>query len=82
MPTRPSKPRDVNQRAYATMLEATGQAPPEDAVPAEPQKNPHAVALGKLGGAKGGHARAATLSKKRKTEIARRGAAARWSKPK
>ncbi len=44
---------------------------------AEPKKNPAAVALGKLGGAKGGPARAKALTKKRRSEIAASGAAAR-----
>ena len=35
------------------------------------KKNPHAVALGKMGGAKGGKARAAKLSAKRRRQIAR-----------
>ena len=38
------------------------------------EKNPHAVALGKLGGAKGGKARAAKLSAKRKHSIASKAA--------
>ena len=42
-------------------------------------KNPHAVALGKLGGAKGGRARAEKLSPERRSEIARKAALARWS---
>lgn len=41
-------------------------------------KNPHAVALGKLGGAKGGRARAAALGSERREEIARLAGAARW----
>lgn len=41
-------------------------------------KNPAAVALGRLGGLKGGKARAATLSKARRAEIARQAAKARW----
>jgi hypothetical protein len=41
-------------------------------------KNPHAVALGKLGGAKGGRARAAVLSARRREEIARVAGTARW----
>lgn len=45
-------------------------------------KNPYAVALGRLGGQKGGKARAAKLSAKRRTEIARRAARARWKKEK
>lgn len=44
-------------------------------------KNPAAVALGKLGGAKGGAARAQSLSSKRRTQIARAAAKARWRKP-
>src|SRR4051812_10663645 len=40
-------------------------------------KNPHAVALGRLGGAKGGPARAKALSARRRSQIAKRGAAAR-----
>ena len=43
-------------------------------------KNPAAVALGKLGGAKGGLARAAALNASERTEIARRAANARWRK--
>ena len=43
-------------------------------------KNPAAVALGKLGGSKGGRARAARLSPERRKEIAQRAAEARWAK--
>jgi len=52
----PKRPRDINQLAYAIVAEATGTAPPPK--PEKP-KNPAAVALGKLGAAKG--AAAATL---------------------
>ena len=41
-------------------------------------KNPAAVALGKLGGPKGGPARAATLTPERRSEIARKAAEQRW----
>jgi hypothetical protein len=44
------------------------------------EKNPAAVALGKLGGLKGGPARAAKLSKQRRREIARNAVLARWKK--
>ena len=44
------------------------------------EKNPAAVALGKLGGLKGGPARAKSLSAKRRAEIAKRAAKARWVK--
>lgn len=41
-------------------------------------KNPHAVALGRLGGARGGLARAAALPAHRRHEIAREAGLARW----
>lgn len=41
-------------------------------------KNPAAVALGKLGGAKGGAARAAALSPAKRKAIAKKAAKARW----
>jgi hypothetical protein len=44
------------------------------------EKNPAAVALGKLGGSKGGKVRAMKLSAKRRSEIARKAAKARWRK--
>ena len=75
MPKRSSKPRDVNRMARAIVDEATG-AP-------KPEKNPAAVALGKLGGLKGGRARADKLSAKRRSAIAKKAATARWKvKPK
>jgi hypothetical protein len=43
-------------------------------------KNPAAVALGKLGGAKGGAARAAALSPRKRKMIAKKAAAARWKR--
>jgi len=42
-------------------------------------KNPAAVALGRLGGLKGGKARAAKLSPKQRVNIAKKAAQARWS---
>lgn len=45
-----------------------------------PEKNPAAVALGRLGGLKGGKARALRLNKKERTEIAKKAAAARWKR--
>jgi hypothetical protein len=70
------KPRDLNKLAQAIVDEATGDVPP-DPDPDE-GKNPNAVALGRLGGLKGGAARARKLSKKRRSEIAREAAKARW----
>jgi hypothetical protein len=51
----------------------------DSAIDDKPQKNPAAVALGKLGGSKGGHARAANLSPRRRTQIAKKAAKARWA---
>ena len=44
-----------------------------------PEKNAAAVALGRLGGIKGGKARAATLSPERRSEIAKKAAGKRWA---
>lgn len=67
--------------AMAPRCRVTGQVPPlsKDPEPV-PEKNPAAVALGRLGGAKGGLARAAALSPKKRTAIARKAARARWDK--
>jgi hypothetical protein len=46
------------------------------------EKNPHAVALSKLGAKKGGKARAASLSAEKRREIARKASLARWAKEK
>jgi hypothetical protein len=86
MLNRSSNPkRDLNQTAYATMLQATGQkaaesAPPRAPEPTKPEKNPAAVALGRLGGLKGGKARAAKMSPEKRSEIAKKAASARWDK--
>ena len=45
-------------------------------------KNPHAAALGRLGGLKGGRARAAALTAAQRKKIASRAARARWKKTK
>jgi hypothetical protein len=79
MPERSRKrPRDVNELARQLVDEATGEAPPTPPPP-EREKNPAAVALGRLGGLKGGAARAKKLSAKQRSEIARKAAATRWS---
>ena len=79
MPKRTSKkqPSDINVLAFSVVQAAT-QAKPTTEI--GPQKNPAAVALGRLGGLKGGKARAASLSPKKRREIARRAAAARWAR--
>jgi hypothetical protein len=79
MPERSKKrPRDPNRLAYQIMLESTGQA--EKFTPEEKPKHPAAVALGRLGGLKGGPARAAKLSPKKRSQIAAKAAAKRWGK--
>ena len=80
MPTRSSKkrPRDINERAKMIVDIATGEV--EDK-PEDEGKNPAAVALGRLGGQKGGKARAAKLTPEERSEIARLAAQARWKKP-
>jgi hypothetical protein len=45
-----------------------------------PKKNPAAVALGRLGGLKGGKARAKSLTAKERSEIAKKAAQSRWKK--
>jgi hypothetical protein len=76
MPTRSSR-LDLNQLAKRIVDEATGEEPKTEAPPV---KNQAAVELGKLGGKKGGAARAAKLTPEQKAEIARKAAAARWKK--
>jgi len=73
------RPRDPNQLAYQIMLESTGQSPKLEP-PTERLKNPAAVALGRLGGLKGGHARAKKLSRRKRSAIAIKAARARWVK--
>ena len=79
MPTRSSKPpRDANQMAKAILDQLTGDAPKEEPPPV---KNAAAVALGRLGGKKGGAARAAALTPEQRSEIAKKAAETRWKKP-
>jgi hypothetical protein len=42
-------------------------------------KNPHAVALGKMGGSKGGKLRAAKLTPEQRSDIARKAVLVRWA---
>ena len=65
----------MNEAAFRVMQEATGEGPRLSV-----DKNPAAVELGRLGGLKGGKARAAKLSADERSEIARRAARARWNR--
>lgn len=81
MPKRSSKnPRDVNVLAARILAEATGDEPKRKPSPEDEGKNPAAVALGRLGGLKGGKARAAKLSAKRRKDISIKAAKTRWRK--
>jgi hypothetical protein len=83
MPNRSRKPpADENQLAASIVARAIGEAEQKPEKPPEPEKNPAAVALGRLGGLKGGHARAKSLSAKKRREIATAAARARWKKAK
>jgi hypothetical protein len=77
MPKRSSKQKDTQQLARSVLDAIVPDAEP---APAVPQKNPAAVALGRLGGIKGGKARAEALTAKKRSEIAKKAAAARWAK--
>ena len=76
MPKRSSKKNgkrsDVNELAVGIVAAAT-----ESGSPAH-KKNPAAVALGRLGGLKGGRARAEKLTPRKRVEIAKKAARARW----
>jgi hypothetical protein len=79
MPKRSSKKniRDVNTLAANIVEQATGEPIPR---PEDSTKNPNAVALGRLGGLKGGKARANKLTPEQRSEIAKKAAQKRWSK--
>ena len=69
--------RDIVERAIGEQMDGKPlEAPPPDS------RNPHAVALGSMGGRKGGKARAKTLTAAKRRAIAKKAAAARWKLPK
>jgi hypothetical protein len=75
MPKRSSKNEDANETAFRILSEAIGEAKTErDVVSAA------AAALGRRGGLRGGPARAAKLSPAKRRAIAKKAAAARWSR--
>jgi len=76
MSKKPKRPRDTNQLAKFIIDVAIGEAElPEKRATG---KNQAAVELGRLGGMKGGKARAASLTSEQKKEIAQKAAAMRW----
>jgi len=85
--TRKKKDRDFNITAFNVVQKATGQVQPRvetildgTEIVLKSGKNPNAVALGRLGGLKGGKARAAKLTAEQRSEIAKKAAAKRWHK--
>jgi hypothetical protein len=75
MPKRSSKQKDTQELARSIL----DQVMP-DAELTKTEKNPAAIALGRLGGLKGGKARAEKMTAKQRAEIAKRAAQARWKK--
>lgn len=69
--------RDTNVLAARIVEQATGEDTPTQEVN---KKNPYAVELGRLGGKKGGKARAEKLTPEQRREIAKKAAQARWNK--
>lgn len=66
------KEEDINTLAFSIVEQATSSAKESH------QKNPAAVELGRLGGLKGGHARAKKLTAEQRKAIARKAALSRW----
>ncbi len=82
MPKRSSKRQKDTQELARHVLDAVvpdaEPAPPPKPEKPEKAKNPAAVALGRLGGKKGGPARAAKLTAARRKAIAKKAAQSRW----
>ncbi len=74
------RPRDPNQLAKSIVTLATEESQEIQFQVIAVPKNPHAVELGRLGGLKGGKARAKALTAKRRSEIAKKAAKKRWQK--
>ena len=73
------RPADVISNAVKVMRIATGQEPEDYGPSPESEgKDPAAVALGRKGGLKGGHARAAGMTPQERSESARKAAETRW----
>ena len=75
MPKRPALPKDPSQRAKALLDFATGEKPK----PVEKKLTP-AQEFARSGGLKGGKARADSMTKERRAEIAKTAAERRWKK--
>jgi len=73
------RPRDPVQLGKLVGDILTGQVEDRAPTPEEQGKNPAAVALGRLGGLKGGNARAAKLTPKQREEMSRKAVKMRWA---
>ena len=71
------RPRDISQLAKLIVDKATNE---EKQIEEQPQKNKAAQELGRLGGLKGGKARAEKMTPEQRKEIAKKAAQARWKK--
>ena len=85
MPNRSSKRKDLNELAHSIVQQAIGAEPKRNPKPKRKPastegKDAAAVELGRRGGLKGGPARAAKLSPKKRSQIAQKAAQARWGK--
>lgn len=82
MAKRPAAKRDFMQVARGIVEAAIGEQMDGKALPEPPKdkRNPHAVALGSMGGKKGGKARAKSLTAAKRRTIAKIAAKARWNK--
>jgi len=81
MPKRSSPKRDLMEVARSVVEHAIGEQMDGSPLP-EPEpdtRNPHAVALGSMGGRKGGRSRAKSLSAAKRKAIAKKAAKARWT---
>lgn len=81
MAKRSGEKRDFMQIAREVVERAIGEQMDGSPLPdPDAGKNPAAVALGRLGGVKGGAARAKSLSPKRRSAIAKKAADSRWNR--
>ena len=80
IPKAPKRPRDLNEWAKRMVDIATGEATDREPTPEEQGKDPAAVARGRLGGLKGGKARAAKMTRSDLQQSAQEAIRARWSK--
>ena len=76
MPKRSSKSRDLNSMVASIVAQSTD--PDDKGTDPYEGKNPAAVELGRLGGKKGGKARAEKMTAKQRSDAAKKAAEARW----